>query len=99
MTGNDAVVQRVLEIIDDEVRPYIEMDGGRIDFMRLEDGVVYVRLSGACHTCPSSTLTLKGGVERTIRKHLPEITSVELEGVAPLPKIGAGIPTTCITSG
>jgi len=98
MTEHEKTIERILAIIDDDVRPYIEMDGGRIEFMRLEDGVVYVRLSGACHTCPSSTLTLKGGVERAIRKHLPEVVSVELEGTAPLPKVGSVIPTTCITS-
>ncbi len=97
-TEHEAIVARVKDIIDSDVRPYIEMDGGRIDFVRYDGGTVYVRLSGACHTCPSSTLTLKGGVERTLRRHIPEVESVEMEGTAPLPPLPSSIPTTSITS-
>jgi Fe-S cluster biogenesis protein NfuA len=78
------IEQQITAIIDEHVRPYIEMDGGTIEFTRYEDTVVYVRLAGACITCPSSSLTLKGGVERQIRRRLPEVSSVELEGTTPL---------------
>lgn len=74
------IEQQILAIIDEHVRPYIEMDGGSIELTRYENNVVYVRLSGACNTCPSSSLTLKGGVERQIRKRIPEVLSVEMEG-------------------
>ncbi|HVK38262.1 MAG TPA: NifU family protein [Candidatus Kapabacteria bacterium] len=74
------IEQQISAIIDEHVRPYIEMDGGSIEFTRYEHNVVYVRLSGACNTCPSSSLTLKGGVERQIRRRLPEVISVEMEG-------------------
>ena len=74
------IEQQISAIIDEHVRPYIEMDGGAIEFTRYDSNVVYVRLSGACNTCPSSSITLKGGVERQIRQRLPEVASVELEG-------------------
>jgi NFU1 iron-sulfur cluster scaffold homolog, mitochondrial len=74
------IEQQISAIIDEHVRPYIEMDGGSIEFTRYESNIVYVRLSGACNTCPSSSLTLKGGVERQIRRRLPEVLSVEMEG-------------------
>lgn len=74
------IEQQISAIIDEHVRPYIEMDGGSIEFTRYENFTVYVRLSGACNTCPSSSLTLKGGVERQIRRRLPEVLSVEMEG-------------------
>lgn len=74
------IEQQIRDIIDEHVRPYIEMDGGAIEFMRYDGNIVYVRLSGACNTCPSSSMTLKGGVERQIRQRLPEVLSVELEG-------------------
>ena len=81
---NSAVVERILQIIENDVRPYIEMDGGTIEFIRYEENVVYVRLAGACGTCPSSTLTLKGGVERAIRRRIPEVRAVEMDGLSPL---------------
>jgi Fe-S cluster biogenesis protein NfuA len=84
VTQNDAVIERIQQIIDNDVRPYIEMDGGTIEFIRYEENVVYVRLAGACGTCPSSTLTLKGGVERAIRRRIPEVRAVEMDGLAPL---------------
>jgi Fe-S cluster biogenesis protein NfuA len=87
------IEQQILAIIDEHVRPYIEMDGGTIEFTRYEDSIVYVRLAGACNTCPSSSLTLKGGVERQIRRRLPEVLSVELEGAPTLDAAGAATST------
>jgi NFU1 iron-sulfur cluster scaffold homolog, mitochondrial len=81
---NVAIIEQVKSIIENDVRPYIEMDGGTIEFIRYEESVVYVQLAGACSTCPSSTLTLKGGVERAIRRRIPAVRAVELEGADPM---------------
>ncbi len=67
-------VKNILE----QVRPYLQQDGGDINFVDItDDMVVNVELTGACGSCPYSTMTLKNGVESTIRKALPEIKSVE----------------------
>ena len=68
--------QRVAEVIE-SVRPHLQSDGGDIDLVGIEDGVVKVRLRGACAGCPHSAMTLKMGVERHIRERVPEIKSVE----------------------
>ena len=67
-------VQKVLE----KVRPYIQSDGGDISLVSVDEssGVVKVTLHGACGSCPSSTMTLKGGVERMLRQEIPEIKEV-----------------------
>ncbi len=62
----------------DQIRPYLQADGGDINFVNLtEDNVVNVELTGACGSCPFSRMTLKNGVESAVRKALPEIKSVE----------------------
>ena len=62
----------------DQIRPYLEQDGGNIEFVELtDDKVVKVRLQGACGTCPHAKMTLKNGVEQTIKHYLPEIDHVE----------------------
>lgn len=71
--------QQIEQIIQRHVRPYIEMDGGEIELVRYEESIAYVRLSGACDTCPSAQLTLKGGIERQIVRRLPEVRAVVLE--------------------
>lgn len=65
-------IQKVLE----EVRPYLQSDGGDVMFVDYLDGVVTLRLIGACVGCPSSTATLKGGIERRLRQAIPEIVEV-----------------------
>ena len=67
-------VEKVLE----KIRPYIQSDGGNIALVAVDEssGIVKVTLSGACGSCPSSTATLKGGVERMIRQEIPEIKEV-----------------------
>jgi Fe-S cluster biogenesis protein NfuA len=67
--------ERVRELIG-RFRPYIQADGGDIEFVGLEDDVVQVRLKGACIGCPHAAVTLQMGVERTLREHIPEIKSV-----------------------
>jgi Fe-S cluster biogenesis protein NfuA len=73
--------EKVKNIIE-QIRPYLQSDGGDIQFVNItEDNVVNVRLQGACHSCPMATQTLKGGVERTIKQYIPEIVSVEAENL------------------
>lgn len=80
MSELNPLESKVQETIEKDIRPYIEMDGGRIDLVEIKDNVVYVELSGACGTCPSATMTLKGGVERILKRKYPEILGVELAG-------------------
>lgn len=69
--------QKVQNVID-QIRPYLEADGGNIQFVSLtDDNVVNVELQGACATCPMSIMTLKQGVEQAMIKALPQIKSVE----------------------
>ncbi len=60
------------------IRPALQADGGDVELVEITDeGVVKVRLTGACHGCPMAKITLKNGVERAIKKDVPEVTSVE----------------------
>ena len=70
-------VTRIKEILDDQIRPAVAMDGGDVIFEDYRDGVVYLRMQGACGGCPSSTMTLKQGIEARLRHFIPEIVSVE----------------------
>ena len=60
----------------DTVRPYLQADGGDVEYVDYVDDVVHVRLKGACGTCPSAMMTLQMGVEKAIRERLPEIKGV-----------------------
>jgi len=72
--------ERVQELID-QIRPNLQADGGDIELVDVTaDGVVQVRLQGACHGCPGAAMTLKMGVERFLKKSMPEIKSVENVG-------------------
>ena len=68
--------KRVEEALD-QIRPAIEMDGGIVELGEIVDGVAYVEMKGACGGCPSSTMTLKAGIERIVCEHVPEIRAVE----------------------
>lgn len=73
----EVLIKKVKNLIE-QVRPYLQQDGGDINFVNItDDMVVNVELTGACGSCPYSTMTLKNGVESTIRKAIPEIKSVE----------------------
>lgn len=77
MPGADnPTARRVIEIIDNEIRPAVAMDGGDITFGSYNDGVVQLHLRGSCSGCPSSLMTLKMGIERRLKEELPEIVSV-----------------------
>ena len=70
------VVRQIRELIDTRVRPAVAQDGGDIVFRSFEDGVVYLMMQGACSGCPSSTATLKMGIENMLRHYIPEVVEV-----------------------
>ncbi|HZB93667.1 MAG TPA: NifU family protein [Stellaceae bacterium] len=70
------VVQQIRELLETRVRPAVAQDGGDIIFHRFEDGVVYLHLQGSCSGCPSSTATLKAGIENMLRHYVPEVVEV-----------------------
>ena len=69
--------KKIVEILDEYIKPAVESDGGAIEFDSFENGVVKVILKGACSGCPSSTATLKGGIESLLKSMLPEVKEVE----------------------
>jgi Fe-S cluster biogenesis protein NfuA len=70
------VEDRVLRVLE-TIRPGLQMDGGDIELVGVDEGVVKVRLTGACSGCPMSAMTLQMGVERAIRREIPEVVRVE----------------------
>jgi Fe-S cluster biogenesis protein NfuA len=73
------VVTKIKQLLEDHVRPAVEMDGGAIDFKSFDAGIVTVTMKGSCSGCPSSTLTLKAGIENLLKRMIPEVESVEAE--------------------
>jgi Fe-S cluster biogenesis protein NfuA len=73
------VVKRIKELLDNYVRPAVEMDGGAIQFRSYDDGVVNLMLQGSCSGCPSSMITLKAGIEGMMKRMIPEIKEVVAE--------------------
>jgi Fe-S cluster biogenesis protein NfuA len=71
------IILQIKEILEERVRPAVAQDGGDIEFDRFEEGIVYLHLRGACSGCPSSTLTLKAGVENLLKHFIPEVEAVE----------------------
>lgn len=71
------MVREQVEDILDKIRAGLKLDGGDIELIDIKDSVVYVRLKGACGTCPMATLTLKNWVEATLKREIPEISSVQ----------------------
>ena len=71
----------IRNLLDEFVKPAVESDGGAIEFLGFDKGVVTVQLQGACSGCPSSTATLKGGIENLLKQHLPEVTEVIAENL------------------
>ncbi len=69
--------EKVIEVIDD-LRPFLMNDGGNIEFIKLENDVVYIKLSGACSNCPMIGITFKDGIEKTIMNKVPEVKEVRL---------------------
>ncbi len=75
--GDSEIVKQIKELIEIKVRPAVAMDGGDIIFHSFENGVVYLMLKGSCSGCPSSTVTLKSGIENMLKHYIPEVESVE----------------------
>ena len=72
----DEVVSQIKELLETRVRPAVAQDGGDIIFHDYEDGVVYLHMQGSCSGCPSSTATLKAGIENMLRHYIPEVVEV-----------------------
>ena len=73
------IVQRIIDLIETYVKPAVEMDGGNIEFVAFTNGIVTVRLQGSCSGCPSSTVTLKSGIEGMLQRMVPEVKEVVAE--------------------
>jgi Fe-S cluster biogenesis protein NfuA len=74
------IAKQIRELIDTRVRPAVAQDGGDIVFRRFHDGIVELELHGACSGCPSSTATLKQGIENMLKHYVPEVVAVEAVG-------------------
>ena len=76
---DDDVVKRIKELLENYVKPAVEMDGGAIQFKSYDDGVVNLMLQGSCSGCPSSMITLKAGIEGMMKRMIPEVKEVVAE--------------------
>ena len=74
--GDSDVVKQIKELLDTRVRPAVAMDGGDIVYDSFKDGIVYLHMQGACSGCPSSTATLKMGIENMLKHYVPEVQEV-----------------------
>ena len=79
-SGDSDIVKQIKELIEIKVRPAVAMDGGDIIYRSFENGVVKLELKGSCSGCPSSTITLKNGIENMLKHYIPEVESVEQIG-------------------
>jgi Fe-S cluster biogenesis protein NfuA len=79
-TADDPTVAQIKELIETRVRPAVARDGGDIVFRGFERGVVYLQMRGACSGCPSSTMTLKAGIENLLRYYVPDVVEVRAVG-------------------
>ena len=75
-TGDSEAVVKIKEIIDTKVRPAVAKDGGDIIFQSFDNGIVYLHMQGSCSGCPSSTATLKAGIENMLKHYIPEVREV-----------------------
>lgn len=78
--SSSAIESKIIETLDEYVKPTVEQDGGAIHFKSFENGVVTVVMKGSCSGCPSSTLTLKSGIENLLKQLVPEVQEVVAEG-------------------
>lgn len=74
--ANTEIERKIKEVLDNEIRPAVAMDGGDITFGKFEEGIVYLHLQGSCSSCPSSIATLKMGVETRLKEVVPEVKEV-----------------------
>ena len=70
------IVKQIKELLNTRVRPAVAMDGGDIVYQKFEEGIVYLHMQGACSGCPSSTATLKMGIENMLKHYVPEVLEV-----------------------
>ena len=73
---DDEIVVQIKELLDTRIRPAVAQDGGDITFEGFEDGVVFLHMQGSCSGCPSSTMTLKAGIENLLKHYVPEVVEV-----------------------
>ena len=78
---DSAIISQIKDVLDEYIKPAVEMDGGAITFDSFNNGVVKVLLQGSCSGCPSSTITLKAGIESLLKRAIPEVESVEASNV------------------
>ncbi|WP_102345014.1 NifU family protein [Bacillus sp. Marseille-P3661] len=74
--SENTMLTQVAEVLD-KLRPFLQRDGGDVELVDVEDGIVKLRLMGACGSCPSSTITLKAGIERALLEEVPGVVEVE----------------------
>ena len=74
---NNQLTIENIEIVLNRIRPYLQVDGGDVEVVSIEDSIVKVRLLGACHSCPLNLMTLRAGIERTLMLEFPEIIRIE----------------------
>ncbi len=79
VAGGNELEAKIINVLDTYVRPAVEMDGGNIRFKSYNEGIVTVMMQGSCSGCPSSTLTLKSGIEGLLKRMVPEVTEVVAE--------------------
>jgi len=75
-TGGAMAMREKIEAAIDRVRPALQADGGDVELIEVQDGVVSLRLTGACGGCPMATMTLRNGIERIIKEEVPEVKEV-----------------------
>lgn len=73
--SDEDILHRIVTVLD-EIRPNVQMDGGDIEFVRFQEGIVYVRMHGACIGCPMSIYTLKMGIETVLKERITEVHEV-----------------------
>lgn len=71
------IEKEIISVINEKIRPAVAQDGGDVIFDKFENNIVYLKLQGACHGCPSATITLKQGIENMLKHYIPEVESVE----------------------
>lgn len=76
-TADPDVVARIKQVIEEKARPAVAQHGGDVEYRGFKDGIVYLEMKGSCNGCPSSTITLKNGIEQVLKVYCPEVASVE----------------------
>jgi len=96
-TGEEKeLVKRIKDLLDTYVKPAVEMDGGNIEFKSFKEGIVTVVLQGSCSGCPSSTVTLKAGIEGMMKRMIPEVTEVVSENGIKRPSMMIMLGLFCV---